>query len=410
MNFLLTRHPFNENYYSTILCIIVLLLPYFISISNLFIIFLSIIWIRDLFKREYYLILKSNFKYILPFFLLFIAYLLSTLYSSNVQEALRILERKIPILLLPLIISSIPFSRKDIEKIFYYFILSIALCCLIAFILSVWYFLHNPNEYYLEKALWYIPKTIGFHAPYLALYLVVSNIFCYYFFLHKTIVAKSIIIFLINNIFLLLISSRTALAINWVFIITFSSYYLYRNKGRTITLLNVAALITILYLAYVNIPYLHTKISKITEAAYGVNHRVISAKAALKVIRESPILGVGLGDIQLELNKKLTDASYAKYNVHNQYLHELMAYGLFGFAFFLSIFIVGYYKALANKDMTFTLFLSAFLILFLTEVILARYKGIMLFSLFYPLFINLNIQKNFKANKCELNQPLYTIG
>lgn len=383
-----------KEYYTYLLCIIIFLLPYSISTTNLFVIVLGLIWLWDLVTQKHLPVLKENFRYVLPFVLLFLAYLVSVLYSSDTREALSTLERRIPILLLPLILFSTPFKRKSIETIFLAFVLSIAASCLVASTLTTHYFLNNPAEYYLEKALWYLPQTIGFHAPYLALYLVVSNVLCFYFFLQKKQRALVLVIFLTNNIFLFLISSRSALAVNWLYIAGLSSYYLIKKKGMLVALLNLLLITGICYVAIANVPYLHTKISKLTEAAYGVNHRVIAAGAASEVIIDNPLIGVGIGDIQAELNKELPDMTYADINVHNQYLHELMTYGIIGFSFFVSIFIIGFRKAFAHQDLFFSLFLISFLFAFLTEVILARYLGIMLFSLFYPLFLNLHINEH----------------
>lgn len=383
----------SNNYYTILLCVIVILLPYSISTTNIFIISLAILWLKDTLRGKNSSIIKDNYKYILPFILLFVTYVASAYFSSDVKVALSTLERRIPVLLLPLIICTLPFSRKNVETIFCYFILSIAACCIIALFLTIYYFINNQAEYYLEKALWYLPQTINFHAPYLALYLVISNILCAYFYLQKKKRGLILPVFILNNVFLFLISSRAALAVNLIFVVLLSSYYFYKNKGSLVTILNLFVIGAICYLAYVYIPYLHTKISKITEAAYGVNHRVIAAEAALEVIKNNPLFGVGLGDVQTELNSKLSDSTYANLNVHNQYLHELMTYGLTGFALFLSVFILGYYIAFTYRDVFFSLFLSTFLILFLTEVILARYQGIVLFSVFYPLFLNLHISK-----------------
>lgn len=384
----------HKNYYTFILCIIIFLIPYSIAIPNKIVVLLALLWLKDLVTGKHMPVLKANFKFVLPFVLLFLAYIFSVLNSSDIGEALAAIERRIPILILPLIIFSTPLKRKNIEVIFSAFTLSVALCCLIALLLTTSYFLNNPSEYYLEKALWYLPQTINFHAPYLALYLVVSNILCFYFYRQKKKRRLLAFIFILNNIFLFLISSRAALAINWIFIAALSTYYLSKSKGRSIAFLNLFVLGGICYLAYHYVPYLHTKVSKITEAAYGLNHRAIAAEAALEVIRKNPAFGVGLGDIQAELNRHLPDTAYADMNVHNQYLHELMTYGLAGFTVFTVIFIFGFRQALKHKDLIYFLFLVSFLVMFLTEVILARFLGIMLFSIFYPLFLSLHLSKD----------------
>lgn len=317
------------------------------------------------------------------------------------------LERKLPFLVVPLALITIPFSRRNIEMVFRAFAISVALCCLVALTLTIVYFTNHPAEYYLEKALWYLPQTIDFHAPYLALYLVVANILCFYFFLHRKSIPFFTVLFLLNNVFLLLISSRTALLANWLFIIVLSTYYLYKSKGIALTALNLVGIGAILVIAYFNVPYLHTKISKVTEAAYGVNQRSVSAQAALDVIEKNPLWGVGLGDVQGELESHLPDETYKGLNVHNQYLQELMAVGLIGFISFVAIFWVGFRKGIAHHDIVFLLFLSVFLMAFITENVISRHKGIMLLSIFYPLFLHLIlIREREKSSRTDKHQVL----
>ena len=319
------------------------------------------------------------------------------------------LEKRIPFLVLPLALMTIQFSRQNIETVFKAFTLSTALSCLVALALTIIYFTNHPAEYYLEKALWYLPQTIDFHAPYLALYLVVANILCFYFFLARKNVQFFSVLFILNNVFLILISSRTALLANWLFIIVISSYYLYKSKGIAITILNLIGIGAILAIAYFNVPYLHTKLSKITETAYGVNQRSVSARAAIEVIKDSPLWGVGIGDVHTELNSRLPDDTFKDMNVHNQYLQELMAVGLAGFVCFAAIFWVGYKKGLSKKDIVFSLFLTAFLFSFMTENIIDRHKGIMLLSLLYPLFLHLLLIKEREySSQTEKRQVLET--
>lgn len=389
---------YSASYYTILFCLLVILLPYSIALTNVVLISLALLSVANLvIKRIQFK--EVNFRYILPFILLFLIYALSVLYSADTKEALRILERRLPLLLVPLLVITSPLGKKNIKAVLYAFALSVAVCCFIALLLTVIYFVKNPSEYYLEKALWYLPQTIKFHAPYLALYLVTSNIICYLFYSSKEKRTSVVLLFLINNLFLFLLSSRTALFANWVFIVALSSYYLYIHRGKLVVVLNLTVIGSLLVLAYLHVPYLHTKISKIAEAGYGAGQRVVSAGAALKVISQNPVFGVGIGDVQNELVKALPDATYADYNVHNQYLSEVMTTGLVGFILFASIFVIGYYRAVAKRDVTFFLFLCAMVLAFTTEVILSRYQGIMLFSLMYPLLLKLNLLEKTPEQK-----------
>jgi O-antigen ligase len=396
-----------KNYYTLLLCAIVFVIPYHIAIPNAFVILLCVLLLKDIFWSKQIAWRTHGQQYVVPFVLLFFFCAISVLYSEDKREAFVMLERKLPFLVVPLALITIQFSRRNIEVVFKAFTISVALCCLVALSLTIVYFSNRPAEYYLEHALWYLPQTIDFHAPYLALYLVVANILCFYFFLHRRNTRFFIFLFLLNNVFLLLISSRTALLANWLFIIVLSTYYLYKSKGIVLTTLNLVGIGAILVIAYFNVPYLHTKISKVTEAAYGVNQRSVSARAAIDVIEKNPLWGVGIGDVQAELEAHLPDETYKGLNVHNQYLQELMAIGWIGFISFASIFWVGFRKGIKHTDIVFLLFLSVFLIAFVTENVISRHKGIMLLSIFYPLFLHLIlIRKRESSNTSDRRQVL----
>jgi O-antigen ligase len=114
-------------------------------------------------------------------------------------------------------------------------------------------------------------------------------------------------------------------------------------------------------------------------------------ECAIKQIGKSPIFGYGWGDIKTVLNEcyaqnKSWILLQNNYNSHNQYLSILLSTGVIGFLAFL--YYLFYIFRISNKSESLLLF---FLILYfcfnmLTENILEREDGVIIFSFFINLF------------------------
>ncbi|WNH08601.1 hypothetical protein [Thalassobellus suaedae] len=102
--------------------------------------------------------------------------------------------------------------------------------------------------------------------------------------------------------------------------------------------------------------------------------------------------GYGQGDVQNYLDYyfmsyNLAPNWYEKFNIHNQYLHVLITYGLFTLLFFLFYLFYCLYIAIKHKDILYLFFLGMTLIVFIFEVVLVRNKGIVFFYFFNTLFL-----------------------
>lgn len=118
------------------------------------------------------------------------------------------------------------------------------------------------------------------------------------------------------------------------------------------------------------------------------------------------LLGYGQGDTQ-----KCLDYYYMSYglapnwfegfNVHNQYLHILVTYGIIVLFLFLLYLFYSLCIALKHNDILYLFFLSMTLIVFIFEVILVRNKGIIFFYFFNTLFLfkHINFENRNIRNK-----------
>ena len=134
---------------------------------------------------------------------------------------------------------------------------------------------------------------------------------------------------------------------------------------------------------------------------YGFNLRLMSWNAAKKVIIENTIVGVGVADTQLEMDKQYKKLGYKtplkfELNAHNQFLQTQMVCGILGTLVLLGMFVAMFKSAIVgSKDEVFLLIAitSVFLVNFLFESMINRYSGISSFMFFYFLVIGLSTKE-----------------
>lgn len=108
----------------------------------------------------------------------------------------------------------------------------------------------------------------------------------------------------------------------------------------------------------------------------------------LKLIKKSPFFGVGVGDIQDELNKCYSEElgakvySWQQYNTHNQYAFFWISSGVIGFLLFVLLIYHLFKKAIKNKNFLFFYFICLTSLIFFTESLLERSDGLIFFSFF----------------------------
>jgi O-antigen ligase len=110
------------------------------------------------------------------------------------------------------------------------------------------------------------------------------------------------------------------------------------------------------------------------------------------------IIGNGTGShkniLYEEYRKNNLETPYKeKYNAHNQYLEIFYSYGILGFLVFLFSFLTIALSILKSKNTVNTSIILTFLIYMMTESLLERHSGIVLFSLIIPLLLKFNNSK-----------------
>ncbi|MCL7752803.1 O-antigen ligase family protein [Polaribacter sp. Z022] len=120
---------------------------------------------------------------------------------------------------------------------------------------------------------------------------------------------------------------------------------------------------------------------------------------SLKLVKNNFIFGVGIGDVQDELNNCYSDNissniyTWRDYNTHNQYLFFFVTSGVFGFLFFLLFLYYLINKSYKQKNFIYFYFIISVSLMFLTENILERSDGVIFFSFFNSIFLFNNFKR-----------------
>ncbi|WP_299430994.1 O-antigen ligase family protein [uncultured Maribacter sp.] len=407
-----------EKWKNIILLIFSFSLPLNQKWSTILLLVLIVISLFD--KKDYKLF--RNISFILPI-ILYISTVASLFYSHNFE--LKFIEHRASLIGIPLIFLTIKIDYKAYSKILRYFVLGCLTAVFICYINA------------LNNSFSIVDSEIKFQAvvnqEFSFLYSVVrdGNYFFSSFFsiFHDTTyfsiylnVAIVIILFLrlwkLNKWYYLLLllfpmvifqlSSKVGIIILF-FIFIFFIFSRIKKMSLKMALLILITILGALFFQYnprlksMSEKFSKEKLTINPEERFGYTLRLMSWDAALELIKENPIKGLGVGDTQIKLNEKYIKKGYAtplkqNLNAHNEFFQIFLESGLVGF---LSILLILYslfkFSIVNNKIVFFNMcFLFIITISFLFESILNRYSGISFFTFFYYIILNRYVENNDK--------------
>lgn len=354
---------------------------------------------------------KEKRMYFLPVFAYFLVLMVSLIYSSNPGRGLDLILRKISLLIIPLLLLFTAFSRSLARKGFRFFILGTLLVTLFYFVFGLVSATKLGNG-----MLCIIPgfsgDTLGpldtevrnnylmgdnlsflMHPTYFGLLLALSIAGVVFTLIHehKSILIQRIAVpvFVLESLALILLSTNGALTSAFLLAVLLIGMTIrYRHfldlKNYWIVLVAMALLFGVAYNPQFRV------LTGQTEGSAN-DMRKEAQHITWEVIKAQPVLGVGLGDLHAEMDKKYEEKGLIlmkklRINPHNQYLHTWAETGLAGLLVLIWMLASMVWYAIKRKNILMLAFAVFFAGSLFFESMLSRYWGIMTLAIFYTLF------------------------
>ncbi|SFW63928.1 O-antigen ligase [Sinomicrobium oceani] len=385
-----SRAILKEKIFYGLLSIVFITIPFpKYSLNTQSIIVLCIYWLfyNSLSSKRKYL--KENKRSFLIVSSLFWISLLGLFYTDSFHGVLS--DLFIPFLIFPLIFFSVKgITKEKVGFLLDYFSIATIIASLIGLLKAFWLMYNGLGDYfyYLDFA-----KVLGIHTTYFSLFTCVSIIHV----TNKLKLSSRLklkdwlnLCAIIYMLFILyMISAKISFISLWVVLILgfVWSYKSMKKKHVFFGFFFISCLPLVFFS-----PNLQTRIRH--EKASNINERVILWEAVGKSYLEGNIfLGKGTGDGHKGLVEEYKKAGYEiaaknEYNAHNQFLEQLLYFGLIGLTALSYIFFYSFRSMLLGRELTYMLILVVFLLFMMSESLLKRHSGEVLFPLLVTIFLS----------------------
>jgi len=335
----------------------------------------------------------------------YIIYAIGMIYTANRTSGWFDLEVKLPLLLFPLVFSTITFDKPEQIKIFNAFVYGCVGIALFLFVAALYdHYTASVNSFFYENfARWLHPSYLAMYLN-LALCVIVERIFSGKPIINGY-VSAGILLFLSFIVFLLSskmgILCTTLVFVGALVVLIFKKKRLLLGLGG-IVLIALSLFITLNYVPEIGARLLAMKTAMISDAdktnPESNNVRKLIWQTDMEVIGRNLFQGVGTGDVKdVLLDAYIEKGVSGAYeldeegkpvhilNAHNQFLQTFIAVGIVGFLVLLAMVIL---PAIIHKTFLPIVFSTIITLNFLTESVLEREYGIMFFAFFLSLFLS----------------------
>lgn len=337
--------------------------------------------------------------FLLVFF--FLLHVVGLLYSQNLKYGFSDIERKLSLLIIPLVLLSKPLTISQRDFSIMAFISFALLLSCIGLVRGLCHYQDIASNHGPEHL---ITHFADIHRVYFSMYLL----FCYLalFYLQSAYAWKGMktgawiwaAAFLLI-LFVFIMASRMMLILMIVSSAMLLFYFtVIKNKQYIKALVFCVVGLVLLSVVYMKVGYVRNFMGQLTEKldagqteeVNSVNIRVVKYRCALQGIEQNWLWGVGTGDIQDVLNALYLKNGFHKgYEVnmdaHNQYLQTWLAQGLPGLLLLLAFLFLNFKKGIAERNYLVLFVLCIFTVCSLSESLLTTQKGVVFFALFFPL-------------------------
>lgn len=374
---------------------------------------------------------KSKKHLFLPIGIYFIM-ILSLFFTKDYNLTITGLQKESLFLFIPLAFFFLPkFDQKSINIINRWFGLSTVVFALCFFLRAIYRFSKTGNK---GVFLFHDLVTLDLNAIYIASF---CSLAMFYFIILKNKKTIDFLSLYILVIFIVLLNSKTVFFLDLVLLVWYYMFYSKTSLGvKTITIFFVA---TFLLLSVFFSEQIQSRLKEEYQTAFvdntiyknsnpnqkaynvslqqawndrvfnvssffpGTAYRVFQARIFFEIIHENKLFytGLGLNASDVAIQKKHQQyklfKEYNYHNFHNQYIQFFAELGIFGFLILVIMVIYNLINAIRNQDFLHIVFAVTMIILFLTESILCRQRGIVYFVTLFCLFNSVHSKKG-KSN------------
>lgn len=350
--------------------------------------------------------LLSDNKYSILFFSsFFFIYFLGMIYTEDLERGWTDVLLKSSFLLFPLIFALIPkgFLRKvDLKNmqnlLFGGLFLSSIACYINAFIS----YLSTGNSnvfFYQELSFFQHPSYLGLYIN-MGVLMILNMIAKHRNEIGRKTVILYIFLLLWFTLFIILLQSKAAFISLGLLIGLFLIWIVfYQKRVKTALIYSSIFVLFIIAIAFI-IPNSFHRFGAVKSAVEDpdkdISERESNAarltlwKISLETMKESPILGVGTGDVREKFNKQLEKRGFLhdgdiSLNPHSQYFQTGIALGLIGLLILISLVLFPIYLGWKRNSLLYLGFGLMMAFNILVESMLERQAGVMFFSFFNSL-------------------------
>lgn len=375
---------------------------------------------------EHFKTLSKNKWWVLLFASLFFIHCLSLLVHGSERMTFKLIERNLPVLLIP--VAMLSFERWK-TKTFNIVLLSLIGSCLLTALIC-WGMALNSlvaegrpwQDFFLVYYSYHnLAAFVGIQGNYLALYALVAVFAVVVLYERKSVITNRwyawlLVIFL--TLFLFHLSIRIVLVAYIFMAVSYTAYKVYALRSVIPVFVLITGFAVSILLVKFPFFFLHYRIfgqtielkktadndDKKSEGGAGISikeKRLDRWKAAWSVAEKHLLVGRGAGKDQLLLDEaykanKLYIAYFYSYNTHNQFLQFLLTNGVLGLILFCTCLATIFFLGIKQRNWFAVSFIMVFVLFSLTESSLRRNKGVVFYSLFAGIFALQLLEKQGK--------------
>ena len=326
-------------------------------------------------------------KYIWSFISLYLVSVFGMLYTLNLSEGWFDLEVKLSILLAPLLVlTSNVINRYNVYSVIKSFIWGVTLSLSLQFLIAVmtFYEFGNPDVFFYELL------SFFHHPAYFSMYInfaIACLLILIFHFRNRPQFRHFLLLgFLVIGVYQL--SSRAGFLTLMVLLLYTFVYIIFpRLKWKKMLYALFATLILVASILYPVAKYTDTlRAVDISTSQSSSGVRLAMWKSAIPVMLENPIIGVGTGDVNRELQQqfakdRIVRAVRDNLNAHNQFIQTQVALGIIGSFALMWGLLFPVWVSIKKGRFLYPLFVVVLLINFLTESVFNTQAGVIYFSL-----------------------------